>query len=273
MDKGLKILLNAYWSAQGWKNGEVSSEDFETAKSQGYMFDYPESRTHDETVFDLKRLSGKMNPIDVANAFLYSLSTRKLEYRSALGSYYYARSVPFHLNDQDSCYFCDFRKYHVNPNWHEALRGLNILNFERYKWGGVRHDNINYALFDLEQFQKLPKVQPVPRDIEIMTSVLKLSEALEPTKKIGAYSELIISSKIFKTNKAETAVLLGLLGICDVFNTKGHHGYLHAFTKADGSRDPVEHLNDYKYPINMWRASDGINYDAVAEVLGLIISH
>lgn len=40
MDRGLKILLDCYWNAGGWRRERViSPEDFEIAKSEGYMFD------------------------------------------------------------------------------------------------------------------------------------------------------------------------------------------------------------------------------------------
>jgi hypothetical protein len=44
----------------------------------------------------------------------------------------------------------------------------NVFNFERYKWGGVRHTSPEYALFDLEQFLQLPKVTPTEEDWSIM---------------------------------------------------------------------------------------------------------
>ena len=91
MNNGLKILLKAYWSSEGWENGSVSVDDFLIAKKEGYMFDYPKYISHDEAVKKLIDLVKKVDKNDVSNAFLYSLSTRKLEYRSILGSYYYAK--------------------------------------------------------------------------------------------------------------------------------------------------------------------------------------
>lgn len=153
--------------------------------------------------------------------------------------------------------------YKDNPDDYEKRNGLNVFNFERYKWGGVRHDQLNYAIFDLEQFIKLPKVGPQKEDLMILKSFLDVAKSLEPSQKIGAYSKLIRSNKIFNSNKAEIDIIIDILGICDVFNSKSCKGYLHSFTKYDGSRDPVEYKNDYKYPANRWHASDGINWNAV----------
>ena len=96
MDKNLKILFSRFWNSIGWTDGVISDKDFLEAKEAGYMFDYPEIISHDETLKQLHTVLEKIKPQDVANAFLYSLSTRKLEYRSALGSYWYAQSIPEH---------------------------------------------------------------------------------------------------------------------------------------------------------------------------------
>ena len=47
MKNGLKILLNTYWNSKGWKDGTISKEDFEVAKKEGFMFDYPKYISHD----------------------------------------------------------------------------------------------------------------------------------------------------------------------------------------------------------------------------------
>ena len=87
MDKGLKLLLATYWNGGMWGHKAPTAEDYEQAKAEGYMFDPTPMRTHDETLRNLRSVLNKTSAEDVAKAFLYSLSTRKLEYRSALGSY------------------------------------------------------------------------------------------------------------------------------------------------------------------------------------------
>jgi len=63
------------------------------------MFDYPIYETHDHALERLNELLPKINTTEIANAFLYSLSTRKLEYRSALGSFFFAKAIPKHKID------------------------------------------------------------------------------------------------------------------------------------------------------------------------------
>ena len=98
MDKrALKILFDAYWSPSGWNRGEprLSTEDFEYAKAQRAMFD-PVTPTHDEAISRLRAAVERLKLHQVADGFLASLSTRRLEWRSALGSYSVARWMPEH---------------------------------------------------------------------------------------------------------------------------------------------------------------------------------
>ena len=169
MQEGKKLLLNSFWSSSGWSYNDISDEVFQTCKAQGYMFDPPEIITHDEYMKRLAKIVCSIDPNDVAGAFLYSLSTRSLEYRSALGSYWYAVAVPNHQWPDDKPYHCPICGWHRwsdrDQNRHS---GFNVLNFERYKWGGVRHTKGQYALFDLEKFLLLPKVTPTDEDIKLI---------------------------------------------------------------------------------------------------------
>lgn len=272
LDKGLNILLNTYWSSGGWKDGTISKDDFEYAKSEGYMFDYPIYETHDATLKKLKKLLLKINPIDIANAFLYSLSTRKLEYRSALGSFYYAKTIPKHKLDigdgncgNKHCFLCGWFAWEKQPNQDEINQGLNVLNFERYKFGGVRHTYLDYVLFDLEQFFKLPKVIPTDEDKNILRRILNCVNKLEPKDKAGKLRNLILKEKIFKSNKNEVSKILDILGICGILVSEEYPSFDEKFVDEYG-RSSVEHKNDFAYLINRWHASDGINYDKFEKV-------
>ena len=261
MDKGLKLLFSTYWSGGMWGYQNPTPEDFEQAKREGYMFDPPEARTHDETLELLRRVLEQISPSDVANAFLFSLSTRKLQNRSALGSYYYAMAIPDHSHDgHGTCYFCD---------WME-LRGddYNVFNFERYKWGGVRHTSPEYALFDLEQFLLLPRVIPSSEDWDILKSILHAMNELPKSKKAGAYRELITKNKLLKSNKSEVEALLNILGISGILSGKVAPCYCDEFVDV-WQRSPREHTNDYEYPVNWWHVSDGVNEERFLKVFGI----
>ncbi len=271
MDKGLKILMDTYWSSKGWKkDNSISADDFEIAKQDGYMFDTPSDNSHQQAMEQLSSLLENITEAEVANAFLYSLSTRKLEYRSALGSYWYAKAIPEHAATEEngSCEICGF--YPNQLAYHgKRIVDYNCYQFERYKWGGVRHDQLNYALFDLSQFILLPKVSATMEDRTLLHSILDCTKLLEEHNKAGKLRDCIRKQKVFKTNASEIEILLDILGICGVLASKEHPAYVEHFANYGGcDRDPLEFTNDFHYPLCHWHASDGINKERFEIVFG-----
>ncbi|WP_366292604.1 hypothetical protein [Paenibacillus sp. AN1007] len=156
--KAVKILLNTFWGGGGWKSPHApfSGDDFEYAKSKGVMFD-PLTITHDEVVQRLHRMH--QNPAlkeRVITAFLHSLSTKKVYLRSALSSWALTRKLPLHTYGErpalhantSACGDCNFLR--LQSDEHYVHADMNVLNFERMKWGGVRHNWLLYCLMDLE---------------------------------------------------------------------------------------------------------------------------
>ena len=99
------------------------------------MFD-PIRLSHGDIVRRAIEVRTRVDPQVVADAFLVSLSTRKLEPRSALGSYAVLRHFPPHEH-YDRRKGCPVWGEYNDPDEDEDL---NVLNFERFKWGGVRHE-------------------------------------------------------------------------------------------------------------------------------------
>ena len=269
MDKGLEVLMAVYWNGGRRKYKAPTEEDYAKARAEGYMFDKTPARSHDETLRDLRCTLEKISPTDIANAFLYSLSTRQLQYRSALGSYYYAIAIPDHNHEERKvCHLCNWYPIASEDSPLHKIGDYNILNFERYKWGGVRHTDPEYALFDLEQFLLLPKVTPLDEDWRILKSILNTIPELPPSKKVGALRELITKKKLLKSNKYEVEGLLNILGICGVLSSAYAPCYCDCFVDV-WHRAPKEYTNDYKYPVNWWYVSDGVNDDRFQKVFGV----
>lgn len=233
------------------------------------MFDYPKRISHEQTLVQLDNILSKIKPQDVANAFLYSLSSRRLEYRSALGSYWYAVAIPKHsATNEEYCEICEWHAWHTTPNEYEMKLGVNVFNFERHKWGGVRHTHLGYALFDLEQFLLLPQVAATESDIELLIKLLKCMEDLENHNKAGKYRDYLLKQKIIKSNKNEIGTLLNILGVCGVLSSDNYPCYDIRFTDIT-SRAPVEHSNDFSFPLNRWQVKDGVNNERFQKVFGM----
>ena len=260
--KAIKILLSTYWDSGGWKNGEISEEDQKYAIEQGVMFK-PINYSHEETLESIRSLICNIKINNAAAAFLYSLSTRNLEYRSILGSYIYGKSIPDHkCTDKNYCNICGYN----NLEYHEHNRTLDVFNFERFKWGGVRHDSASYALLDLVEFKKLLSVTPSADDIKIFNRIIEVAKSLSH----GGPRELekAISLEL-PSNKSEREILIGILGLCGILQTEKHQGYLNTFTsKYHRDPPPVGKANDWAYPVSWWKAQNGINEDALKVVFG-----
>lgn len=272
MEKAKKILFKSHDIKKidgHWGRLTLSDEEFEYAINKGVMFHNRTTIKHSECISKIRDLLKVITDYDVANAFLYSLSTRCLEYRSVLGSYWYVKDIPDHESNEDSCHICRWNTYNDLPCKYEYLNYYNDLNYERYRYGGVRHTQLQYALFDLEEFIKLPSVEHTKEDLKILSQILNCVFELKPNNKAGSLQKLITSKKIFNSNKNEVSVILDILGICGVLENKEHHCYSEGFLDCI-DRNPPEETNDYAYPINWWRAKDGINSDRLKIVFPML---
>ena len=269
MDKrALKILHDAHWGSGGWKSDGmrlVSDTDFAHAKSAGVMFD-PVTIDHDGIVEKCLSIRARTDPKAVANAFVASLTSRNLAYRSALASYAVLRHFPDHawVGTNTWCNVCG-----VYSEKGPQKEDLNVLNFERFKWGGVRHLHALYATFDLEQFQMLPPICVSPEHISLFKELIAhIAHAPAGTSSAQLQAHL---PKALKSNKAERDTLIGILGIAGILHSSEHHGFLRAFVQADERKLPGRRFIDMAYPACWWSHADGIDHEAIETWFGHLL--
>jgi len=113
-----------------------------------------------------------------------SLSSRRLELGSALGRSAVLRRFPKRTipRQRGACPVCG-----VYNRGAERV-DLNVLNFERFKWGGVRHDQPLYASLDLQLFQELPRIDPTAGDIAVFKEIL---QAIVSLRRRGGASDFL----------------------------------------------------------------------------------
>lgn len=254
--KALKILFDTYWGAGGWKNSrETTAEDFEHARAAGLMFD-PSSRSHDEIAVCASRAVNEITPEAISDAFIASLDSRRLDFRSALGSFAVLHHFPLHegLANEHQCKICGEYLRTTNED-------LNVLNFERFKWGGVRHDQPRYAVFDLEQFVTTSPPLPSEEDISILRSLFSAIEAAPENTTADTLEKFL--APVVKSNKSERQTLIAILGLTGILGTAQHPGYLRSFTRYADRELPSRRFVDMTYPACWWRRSDGVNSEAV----------
>lgn len=266
MDKrALKILFDTYWSSAGWNQGgpRVSAEDFEYAKAHRVMFD-PVTPTHDEAVARLRSGVERLSLRQVADGFLASLSTRRLEWRSALGSYSVARWLTEHraTPGEKQCRICGL---YSDPDEQD----LSVLNFERFKWGGVRHSDPVYAALDLELFLEASPPSPTAEDIGIFRDLVAAIGAVPSSVTSGALHKHFPAA--LKANKPERDKIVAILGLCGVLGTREHPGFADRFVPYHQRTLPNRHFVDMAYPACWWRGSDGLNGDCLQALFGHVL--
>src|ERR1700689_3608220 len=92
----------------------------------------------------------RLSKAQVADAFLASLTSGRLDWRSGLGSFAVSLNLPAHTWSASGgsplwCPICGSSNRHVPED-------LNVLSFERLKWGGVRHADAPYIGFTVNAF-------------------------------------------------------------------------------------------------------------------------
>lgn len=250
--KALQILFQTYWNSKGWKDKRtISSDDFEYAKAYGYMFD-DILLSHDDAVAWLVKSFNSVQLENVTNSFLASLTSRKLELRSALGSFAVNKNFqPHKFTGENGCDICGVYETSLIPE------DLSVLNFERFKWGGIRHNDPNYAAFDLERFSQIDKVQSNNQGLYLLNHILKIADNLPPNARVRDLEKSL--SKVVASNKSEREVLIQILGYCGMLQPKNKQSYFTNYIKQIDQ----DCNSEWNFPVCRWRGADGVNKEAV----------
>ncbi len=265
MDKKARsILTRTYWNGKGWidrKDGTLDPADFAYAKAHGAMFD-PVSLTHDESIAAIRDALAGIEPHAVARAFLSSLSTRRLEWRSALASHAsaqalatphayvpkatghaYANGVVTHTSYR--CGICNGAPAYRDED-------LSVLNFERVKWGGVRIGERIYTLLDLQQFPREAIPEPTRDDVGILEAILSTVADSAPGDHPGALADRL--APVVKSSKNERRALMEILACAGIL-------------RARSTDRPSRGKHDWRFMAD-WRGEDRYDEAAVRHYFG-----
>ncbi len=273
--KAKNILFRTYWK-NGWidsKERFTDPTDFEYAKSKGLMFEKL-TISHDDCIKRIIELVNKITIEEITKAFLSSLSTRRLDWRSGIASYFIAKLFKQHkytptvsghsyVNEETvytfyTCEICKNLKYGVIGAEFYKEEDLNVLNFERIKWGGVRHGELVYTFFDLEQFSKEKISEPTKEDINIFKEILKVINSSQKDDYPSTLREKLKDIPTFKSNKNERSIILEILACIEILQPTSYDR-------------PIASKNDWTY-IEYWRGEDKYNKKAVNKYFGKYLS-
>ncbi len=137
-----------------------------------------------------------------------------------------------------------------------------MLNFERFKWGGVRRDDLTYVWLDLQQFAGADPTPATPSDRAAFEALLDEFAAAAPGTTPPKVARTLLRG--IKSNKAERSVLLDILGVCSVLQTPEHYGYAEGFVRAEDRVLPPLRFVEQAYPVCWWTAEDGVDRVAAA---------
>ncbi|MDR2638867.1 MAG: hypothetical protein LBC09_03400 [Helicobacteraceae bacterium] len=252
MDKKAKaILLKTHWQNGGWidrQNRSLNQEEFEYAKAKGVMFDNI-TIGHDRLLNEILEIAQNISIEKVAKAFLCAFTNKRLDWRSAIASHFIASKLKKHsyqkavsghgysdgkiVSTSYICGICRDTKYGVSGYEKYIDEDLNELNFERVKWGGVRHGQLIYTWLDLKLFAKEETTEPNREDIGIFKNVLKTVETSQINDYAGALEKRL--SECMPSNKNERKMLIEIMACFGLLNprsydrpTRGKHDWLYA---------------------------------------------
>ena len=191
----------------------------------------------------------------VVSAFLSSLSSRRLDLRSALGSYACGVSLPAHklkASISKSCLICsEFDSQ--NPI------DLNVLNFERFKFGGVRHLSPSYIWFDLNRFITCEPTEPIKEDVDLLIRIFKELEELEDNKISSAEKCL----SFLKSNKNERVGIISTLGYCGILNVAKYPAFYESYIKSSDRDHSNYSKSDWPFPADLWTPDKGLRKECI----------
>jgi len=231
-----KILFDTFWSSKGWIDRDarqLSEADREHAKRHGMMFD-PLTIGHDAIATETRRLVESIDLATASAAFLASLTSRRLDLRSGLASYVLASASSPHRyvgNAFGSCATCGALREHRDED-------LDVLNFERHKWGGVRHGEPVYMLLDLSLLALAPRLSPTEGDRAVLEKILAVVAGAAPkdtpAKLSGRLAGVLPSSKPERDVLVEILAAAGVLAPSDRSRGSGEFVHAGAWRGADG---------------------------------------
>ena len=229
----------------------LTADEIAYAKERGAILD-DLFISCEQAVSVLSQIFEVVSLADAVEAFLYSLSTRDMEYRYVLASYVYAAS------------------------WLKFDRGMTdgvpqplsrtFYNWVRYKGGGIWGE-IGKPIYYLSNFAQAEKRSATYLDRCILHKIVSCALSMDEHATGSMLCRKVAESKVLPCNKSEAVGLMETLSVCGILETPEHRGYLDVFTPPL-SRDTGDLRQSLSYPLNWWRGVHKVNYENLRRVFG-----
>ena len=212
-------------------------------------------KKHNRSVGRLVKVAEKSDQNKLVNGFLYSLSTGRIEYMTAIASYIYAKKLirhdPLMIGRSSFCQICgmDMRSVDGSFVYESIVKHLDSLDHMQ---------TADYALRDLMNYKTLPEVKYTKEDADILCKILDVARNMGPNNKYTALQKKITGLKIIKANAGRINLILGVLSTMGILEAPDRRGYNEVFTPF-GERGFDGYETDNFYPLVHWRGKYGVN--------------
>lgn len=255
--RGWRVLRQSFMPSGNAFPSGPTAHDLEHAKATGYLFD-PIDYDHDHLISDLRAIAARESLADCAISFVASLSSRRLFLRSFLPSIVVGRSMPSHGHTPMPphpylCTICGALDRYQGED-------LNVYNFERHMYGGVRHLDPLYIWFCLDRLTDEGAADATERDWELLRRLLTELKALAGGT--GA-SQAESALKALPSNRDERHTVIEILSVVSILENPAHPGFLNRFVPYEHRDLPPRRVLDRGYPAEWWTADHGVNQNSV----------
>lgn len=244
------------------KEYQPTESELATLVEGGYPIHTEQSISHQEAVERLLKVREKITIKEASDAFLASLGSQGIEYRTGLAPLAYSLHFPEHKYKKSpgSSKICAICGMNQSENF-----DLTEMAYRKYDWGnGMRSEPFTVA-FDLEFFAQLPKVKPTSEDIELFRKVLSEIESANPNdtgRKIADRLKTVVTG-----NKYTRDYFFESLAVCGLLETPDFPGFDKKFMtiwKAQGGGSRPNKVVECDPPLSFWRAEHGINQESLS---------
>lgn len=213
--------------------------------------------SHDEILARVRRALSNLAVASIADAFVASLGSAPLRYRSTLNSWAKVALMPDHefadLGDNSGCAICG-----VRPDVPEGEREL-IDGKESGTCLG--YPEVYAALVDLEHFQTLDAVTPNERDQERLRQAV--TAAIDLPEK-GRATDYVKALRGLGKSPTERETIAATLAAVGVLRSPDQPAMTERWTSYWERNESPNLATELEWPLRWWRAEHGINADALA---------
>ena len=208
---------------------------------------------HDDLIRRLRAAVAAVDPTAAADAFVASLGSAPLRYRSTLRSWACASLMPDHCYlDLNDCAVCG-----VSQTVDDDMAELVEMKEEGACYGTP---DAKAWLVDLEHFQTLPPVRPNAQDREKLREIVTTAAELPDGSRAKAFVKALRG--VIGKNASDREDIAETLAVCGVLAVRDHPAPATRWVSFWERQEMPNIQTDAGSPLAWWTAEEGIDADS-----------